>query len=143
MTYEIKTNILTLVQEKNFGHPIFTCLNPKGEIKPGSTARVLWIFSPIEAKTYKVSSSLGPQETRWGLAWLGLALTIPSNIPTFQVNVPIHILGWKSALICFYGVGYDPHIMGDTALFHNITSWDNSCVYSRMMVPGQVRRTMV
>ncbi|XP_004617232.2 cilia- and flagella-associated protein 65 [Sorex araneus] len=106
VTYEIQTNILSWVQEKNFGHPIFTCINPRGEIKPGTTARVLWVFSPIEAKTYKV-------------------------------NVPIHILGWNSALITFYGVGYDAHIMGETAPFHNITSWDNSCVHSRMMVPGQ------
>lgn len=59
VTYEIQTNILTHVQEKNFDHPIFCCLNPRGEIQPGTTAQVLWIFSPIEAKTYTVSSSLG------------------------------------------------------------------------------------
>ncbi|XP_017712400.1 PREDICTED: coiled-coil domain-containing protein 108 isoform X4 [Rhinopithecus bieti] len=94
------------VQEKNFDHPIFCCLNPKGEIQPGTTARVLWIFSPIEAKTY-------------------------------MVDVPIHILGWNSALIHFQGVGYDPHMMGDTAPFHNISSWDNSSIHSRLVVPGQ------
>lgn len=59
VTYEVQTNILSEVQEKNFDHPIFCCLNPQGEIQPGTTARVLWIFSPIEAKTYTVSSSLG------------------------------------------------------------------------------------
>lgn len=55
VTYEIETNILSQVQEKNFNHPIFRCLNPQGEIQPGTTAQVLWIFSPIEAKTYMVS----------------------------------------------------------------------------------------
>ncbi|XP_023366136.1 cilia- and flagella-associated protein 65 [Otolemur garnettii] len=106
VTYEVQTNILLQVQEKNFDHPIFSCLNPKGEIQPGTTARVLWTFSPIEAKTY-------------------------------TVDVPIHILGWNSALIHFQGVGYDPHAMGDTAPFHNISSWDNSSIHSRLMVPGQ------
>ncbi|XP_044890430.1 cilia- and flagella-associated protein 65 isoform X2 [Felis catus] len=106
VTYEIQTNILSQVQEKNFDHPIFSCLNPQGEIQPGSTAQVLWIFSPIEAKTY-------------------------------TVDVPIHILGWNSAIIRFQGVGYDPHVMGDTAPFHNISSWDNDSIHSRLMVPGQ------
>ncbi|XP_032492501.1 cilia- and flagella-associated protein 65 [Phocoena sinus] len=106
VTYEIQTSILSQVQEKNFDHPVFCCLNPKGEIQPGTTARVFWIFSPIEAKTY-------------------------------MVDVPIHILGWNSAIIRFQGVGYDPHIMGDTAPFHNISSWDNSSIHSRLMVPGQ------
>uniref|UniRef100_A0A8C7CAS4 Cilia and flagella associated protein 65 n=1 Tax=Neovison vison TaxID=452646 RepID=A0A8C7CAS4_NEOVI len=106
VTYEIQTNILSQVQEKNFDHPIFCCLNPHGEIQPGTTAQVLWIFSPIEAKTY-------------------------------MVDVPIHILGWNSAIIRFQGVGYDPQVMGDTAPFHNISSWDNHSIHSRLMVPGQ------
>ncbi|XP_040609232.1 cilia- and flagella-associated protein 65 isoform X3 [Mesocricetus auratus] len=106
VTYEVQISVLSQVQEKNFDHPIFCCLNPKGEIKPGTTARILWIFSPIEAKTY-------------------------------TVDVPIHILGWNSAVICFQGVGYDPYVMGDTAPFHNISSWDNSSIYSRLMIPGQ------
>ncbi|XP_063101487.1 cilia- and flagella-associated protein 65 isoform X2 [Cavia porcellus] len=106
VTYEVQTSILSHVQEKNFDHPIFCCLNPKGEIQPGTTAQILWIFSPIEAKTY-------------------------------TVDVPIHIVGWNSALIQFQGVGYDPHVMGDTAPFHNISSWDNSSINARLMIPGQ------
>ncbi|XP_022355528.1 cilia- and flagella-associated protein 65 [Enhydra lutris kenyoni] len=106
VTYEVQTNILSQVQEKNFDHPIFCCLNPQGEIQPGTTAQVLWIFSPIEAKTY-------------------------------MVDVPIHILGWNSAIIRFQGVGYDPQVMGDTAPFHNISSWDDHSIHSRLMVPGQ------
>ncbi|KAB0379834.1 hypothetical protein FD755_007618 [Muntiacus reevesi] len=106
VTYEIQTNILSQVQEKNFDHPIFHCLNPKGEIQPGTTARVFWIFSPIEAKTY-------------------------------TVDVPIHILGWNSAVIRFQGVGYDPHVLGDAAPSHSLSLWDNSAIHSRLMVPGQ------
>ncbi|KAM5228716.1 cilia- and flagella-associated protein 65 [Ctenodactylus gundi] len=106
VTYEVQTSILSEVQEKNFNHPIFCCLNPKGEIQPGTTAQVFWIFSPIEAKTY-------------------------------TVDVPIHILEWNSALVRFQGVGYDPHVMGDTAPFHNISSWDHSSTCFRLMIPGQ------
>ena len=65
VTYEIQTNILSQVREKNFDHPIFCCLNPNGEIRPGTTARVFWIFSPIEAKTYTVSGS--PSSHRVGV----------------------------------------------------------------------------
>ncbi|XP_027821002.2 cilia- and flagella-associated protein 65 isoform X5 [Ovis aries] len=64
VTYEIQTNILSQVREKNFDHPIFCCLNPKGEIQPGTTARVFWIFSPIEAKTYTMYPSTSWDGTR-------------------------------------------------------------------------------
>ncbi|XP_078535340.1 cilia- and flagella-associated protein 65 [Lissotriton helveticus] len=52
--YEIQLDHLRDVQESNFQHPIFQCLNPQGEILPGMTAHVEWIFSPLEAKTYTV-----------------------------------------------------------------------------------------
>ncbi|KFP73234.1 Coiled-coil domain-containing protein 108, partial [Acanthisitta chloris] len=41
-------------EEENFQHPIFVCLTPKGEIPPGKTGHIEWIFSPLEAKTYSV-----------------------------------------------------------------------------------------
>eukprot|EP00069_Balaena_mysticetus_P020997 bmy_13368T0 len=66
-----------------------------------------------------------------------IPVPIGDTLPPRQVDVPIHILGWNSAIIRFQGVGYDPHIMGDTAPFHNISSWDNSSIHSRLMVPGQ------
>lgn len=63
--------------------------------------------------------------------------SFPTSV-TSQVEVPIHIIGWNSAVICFQGVGYDPYVMGDTAPFHSISSWDSSSISSRLMVPGQV-----
>lgn len=136
MTYEVQVSVLSQAQEKNFDHPIFCCLNPRGEIQPGTTARILWIFSPIEAKTYTVSGGLGIL-ARVGVGAVTSSPYLISPVPS-QVDVPIHILGWNSAVIRFQGVGYDPYIMGDTAPFHNISSWDNSSIYSRLMVPGQV-----
>ncbi|XP_055575401.1 cilia- and flagella-associated protein 65 [Falco cherrug] len=42
------------IQEKNFQHPVFVCLTPRGEIPPGTTGHTEWIFSPLEARTYLV-----------------------------------------------------------------------------------------
>ncbi|XP_073401523.1 cilia- and flagella-associated protein 65 isoform X2 [Dendrobates tinctorius] len=53
--YEIQLEPLRGVQEENYHHPIFQCLNPRGEIVPGATACVEWIFSPLEARTYSVT----------------------------------------------------------------------------------------
>ncbi|KAM4025635.1 LOW QUALITY PROTEIN: cilia- and flagella-associated protein 65 [Anomaloglossus baeobatrachus] len=53
--YEIQLEPLREVQEQNYHHPILQCLNPRGEILPGATAGVEWIFSPLEARTYSVT----------------------------------------------------------------------------------------
>ncbi|XP_067299570.1 cilia- and flagella-associated protein 65 [Pseudorasbora parva] len=54
LRYHIDTTPLEELMEENFSHPILQCLNPGGEIEPGHTALVEWIFSPLEAKTYSV-----------------------------------------------------------------------------------------
>ncbi|XP_076731494.1 cilia- and flagella-associated protein 65 isoform X2 [Maylandia zebra] len=52
--YEVDTAVLSQLQADNFDHPVLRCLNPQGEIPPGKTAKLEWIFSPLEAKTYHV-----------------------------------------------------------------------------------------
>ncbi|NWV48006.1 CFA65 protein, partial [Daphoenositta chrysoptera] len=52
--FEVKLDNIVKIQENNFKHPVFTCLNPRGEIFPGETGHIEWIFSPLEAKTYWV-----------------------------------------------------------------------------------------
>uniref|UniRef100_A0A8D0LCE8 Cilia and flagella associated protein 65 n=1 Tax=Sphenodon punctatus TaxID=8508 RepID=A0A8D0LCE8_SPHPU len=54
VAYEIQLEPLTRLQEENFQHPVFVCLNPRGEILPGLTAHIEWVFSPLEARTYSV-----------------------------------------------------------------------------------------
>ncbi|KAF3842925.1 hypothetical protein F7725_001774 [Dissostichus mawsoni] len=44
----------TALQEDNFNHPVLCCLNPEGQVRPGETAMLGWIFSPLEAKMYHV-----------------------------------------------------------------------------------------
>ncbi|XP_077997157.1 cilia- and flagella-associated protein 65-like [Glandiceps talaboti] len=52
--YELDLTALEYIRQENFNHKVFECLNPRGEILPGRTAFVEWIFSPLEAKTYMV-----------------------------------------------------------------------------------------
>ena len=47
--------------QENFGHPVFDCLNPSGELMPAHTAAIRWRFSPLEAKTYKVPVAIPRQ----------------------------------------------------------------------------------
>ncbi|NXW67838.1 CFA65 protein, partial [Hirundo rustica] len=52
--FEVQLDNIMKIQEKNFQHPVFACLTPRGEIPPGETGHIEWIFSPLEAKTYTV-----------------------------------------------------------------------------------------
>ncbi|CAL8240874.1 unnamed protein product [Merluccius merluccius] len=52
--YEVDTSPLQQLQEENFHHPVLRCLNPQGEVCPGRTAQLEWVFSPLEAKMYNV-----------------------------------------------------------------------------------------
>lgn len=52
--YEVDSAALSQLQEDNFNHPVLCCLSPHGEVLPGKTATLEWIFSPLEAKMYHV-----------------------------------------------------------------------------------------
>ncbi|NWX42945.1 CFA65 protein, partial [Steatornis caripensis] len=52
--FEVQLDNIARIQEQNFQHPVFLCLTPRGEIAPGTTGHIEWIFSPLEARTYLV-----------------------------------------------------------------------------------------
>ncbi|NWI97813.1 CFA65 protein, partial [Pitta sordida] len=52
--FEVQLDNIMRIQEENFQHPVFVCLTPRGEIPPGKTGHIEWVFSPLEAKTYLV-----------------------------------------------------------------------------------------
>ncbi|NWW24601.1 CFA65 protein, partial [Falcunculus frontatus] len=54
VTFEVQLDNTMKIRDKNFQHPVFVCLNPRGEIPPGETGHIEWIFSPLEAETYTV-----------------------------------------------------------------------------------------
>ncbi|XP_055494801.1 cilia- and flagella-associated protein 65 [Leucoraja erinacea] len=56
--YDIQMDSVKNLQEENYNHPIFQCLNPRGEIKSGMTGYIEWIFSPLEAKSYTVNTPI-------------------------------------------------------------------------------------
>lgn len=57
VTFEVQLDNIKKIEEKNFQHAVFVCLTPSGEIPPGETGHIEWIFSPLEAKTYSVRAS--------------------------------------------------------------------------------------
>ncbi|XP_071368292.1 cilia- and flagella-associated protein 65 [Centroberyx affinis] len=52
--YEVDTAPLKQLQADNFNQPVMSCLNPQGEVLPGKTAILEWVFSPLEATMYNV-----------------------------------------------------------------------------------------
>ncbi|XP_055727921.1 cilia- and flagella-associated protein 65 isoform X2 [Salvelinus fontinalis] len=58
LRYRVDTEPLEQLTADNFGHPVLQCLNPQGEVKPGRTALLEWVLSPLEAKTYSVDISI-------------------------------------------------------------------------------------
>ncbi|KAM9235259.1 cilia- and flagella-associated protein 65 [Leptosomus discolor] len=52
--FEVQLDSIVRIQKQNFQHPVFVCLTPRGEIPPGTTGHIEWIFSPLEARTYSV-----------------------------------------------------------------------------------------
>ncbi|NWI67027.1 CFA65 protein, partial [Todus mexicanus] len=52
--FEVHLDSIVKIQKRNFEHPVFVCLTPRGEVPPGTTGYIEWIFSPLEARTYSV-----------------------------------------------------------------------------------------
>ncbi|KAM8855968.1 cilia- and flagella-associated protein 65 isoform 2-T2 [Spinachia spinachia] len=61
LRYEVDVTALAQLQVDNFNHPVLVCLNPEGEVLPGKTAMLEWIFSPLEAKVYHMDVSISVQ----------------------------------------------------------------------------------
>ncbi|XP_040912258.1 cilia- and flagella-associated protein 65 [Toxotes jaculatrix] len=60
--YEVDTAVLSQLQMDNFNHPVLCCLSPEGEVLPGKTAVLEWIFSPLEAKMYHMEVPIHIQD---------------------------------------------------------------------------------
>lgn len=56
--YKVDLSVLSQLQKDNFDHPLLRCLNPEGNVLPGQTVMLEWIFSPMEAKMYQVSTAI-------------------------------------------------------------------------------------
>ena len=52
--YKMDVSVLKNITERNYGMPVFECLQPAGNIFPGETLPLEFIFSPIEAKKHSV-----------------------------------------------------------------------------------------
>ena len=63
----------------NYGCRVFECLNPVGEIQPGGSALIHWVFAPLEAKTYMVCC------VSWVLS-LSLVIHLFCKVANFFLN---------------------------------------------------------
>ncbi|RVE57706.1 hypothetical protein OJAV_G00201940, partial [Oryzias javanicus] len=61
--YEVDSSALLQLQEDTFNHAVLRCLNPRGEVLPGRTAVLEWIFSPLEAKVYHMEVPVHIQDS--------------------------------------------------------------------------------
>ncbi|NXF92889.1 CFA65 protein, partial [Eubucco bourcierii] len=52
--FEVQLDNVVRLQKDNFQHPVLVCLTPRGEIPPGTTGHIEWVFSPLEARMYMV-----------------------------------------------------------------------------------------
>ncbi|XP_069010849.1 cilia- and flagella-associated protein 65 [Embiotoca jacksoni] len=60
--YEVDTAVLSQLQVDNFNHPVLCCLSPEGDVPPGETSILEWIFSPLEAKLYQMDVPIHIQD---------------------------------------------------------------------------------
>ena len=122
--YTIDTKPLDNLQASNYLMPILKCLQPRGEIPPGCTVPVEFVFSPLEAKKYTVSDVYYVVKS---FQLHGHALTFmgPHVLMTdiFQVDLPIHLTSGTTVLVMFTGKGYDPkQSESETGLCYENTS---------------------
>ncbi|KAK5861375.1 hypothetical protein PBY51_022778 [Eleginops maclovinus] len=85
--YEVDTAVLSQLQEDNFNHPVLSCLNPEGQVRPGKTAVLEWIFSPLEAKMYQMDIPIQVEDGDSTLVrFEGCGLDSPTPIPKNPSN---------------------------------------------------------
>ncbi|XP_063789952.1 cilia- and flagella-associated protein 65 [Pseudophryne corroboree] len=125
--YEINLEPLRVIQEQNYHHPIFQCLNPRGEILPGSTAFVEWIFSPLEAKTYSVTvpvQILGGESALITFEGVGYERSVLGDTAVFDDVFPLAEVSRLTA------AGQIPHLTQQKLTFGDIPTF---CKSSRLL----------
>ncbi|XP_044073745.1 cilia- and flagella-associated protein 65 isoform X2 [Siniperca chuatsi] len=95
--YEVDTAALSQLQVDNFNHPVLCCLNPEGEVLPGKTATLEWIFSPLEAKMYHMDI---PIHVQHGDSTLVRFEGCGSNSPTLGSTNPFNCSDTKAPAPC-------------------------------------------
>ncbi|XP_037542268.1 cilia- and flagella-associated protein 65 [Nematolebias whitei] len=106
--YEVDKAVLSQLQEDNFNHPVLSCLSPEGEVPPGKTSTLEWIFSPLEAKMYHM------------------------DIPIYIKEMV------SSITVKFEGRGVDSSTLGSSTVFTDSSSKADVHRVQREPFPGQV-----
>uniref|UniRef100_A0A672IIN5 Si:ch1073-349o24.2 n=1 Tax=Salarias fasciatus TaxID=181472 RepID=A0A672IIN5_SALFA len=83
--YEVDTGVLSQLQNDNFNHPVLCCLSPEGEVLPGKTAMLEFIFSPPEARMYQVCN-----ETALGIVCVCVQALFLSEDSILLGDIPVN-----------------------------------------------------
>ncbi|KAJ4933197.1 hypothetical protein JOQ06_030032 [Pogonophryne albipinna] len=93
--YTLDTAVLLQLQEDNFNHPVLCCLNPEGQVRPGETAMLGWIFSPLEAKMWNIPIHVEDGDSTL-VKFEGCGL----DSPTLISKIPSHCNDMKASEPC-------------------------------------------
>ncbi|XP_040004712.1 cilia- and flagella-associated protein 65 isoform X2 [Xiphias gladius] len=106
--YEVDTAVLSQLQMDNFNHPVLCCLSPEGEVLPGKTAMLEWIFSPLEAKMYHMDIPIHIQD---GDSTLVRFEGCGFDTPTLGSSNPFNCSDTKASVACVQRVPFPGQVV--------------------------------
>lgn len=147
--------MLSQLQKDNFNHQLLCCLNPEGEVLPGQTVMLEWIFSPIEAKMYQVSDNTGITIIIYSFVFVFFPIHLEIILCEFrvcelslvclfpQIEIPIRIEDGDSILVRFEGCGITTPTLGSETPFSGTNMRTYEQLVQRRPFPEQVRTVLV
>lgn len=136
--YEIDVGVLSNLTEANYLMPIFECLKPAGFILPGTTLPLEFVFSPMEAKRYSVSTCATMNECVDVNNRSSSGMTTQTKQWRRQVIGPN--FGIHEIMQYFKKVGENPAINGDPAL-HTLVERCQRSSSNRIHGPNPLRNS--
>ncbi|XP_071348758.1 cilia- and flagella-associated protein 65 isoform X2 [Trachinotus anak] len=106
--YEVDRAVLSQLQMDNFNHPVLCCLSPEGEVPPGKTAMLEWIFSPVEAKMYHMDIPIHVQD---GDSTLVTFEGCGYDAPTLGSSNPFNCSDTKAPVPCVQRVPFPGQVV--------------------------------
>jgi hypothetical protein len=79
LQYNLDMTPLIAMQKSNYGFRVLWCLNPQGVIPPMESVLILWLFQPLEAKTYSVEIPVHLKDGEGGILILRGSGRLPTD----------------------------------------------------------------
>ncbi len=79
LQYNLDMTPLIAMQKSNYSFRVLWCLNPQGVIPPMESVLILWLFQPLEAKTYSVEIPVHLKDGEGGILILRGSGRLPTD----------------------------------------------------------------